>query len=30
MNLTQHFTKEELTRSATAASEGVKNTYTET
>ena len=30
MNLTQHFTKEELTRSATAASRGIKNSYSET
>ena len=29
MNLTQHFTKEELIRSATATSKGIKNTYTE-
>ena len=29
MNLTQHFTKNELTRSATAVSKGIKNSYTE-
>ncbi len=29
MNLTEHFTKAEFTRSATANSKGVKNTYTE-